>query len=112
MRSPRNARLDRWKRILLAGTLCSLIPGALRAQMNMGPYFTAINSPLKKQSVMLMVLPDFQIARFGPNFVAGLIMAEYGITDRWTAGIMAEGQKISGMPATYGGQRLLASVPR
>jgi hypothetical protein len=106
MRSPRNRRVDHWKGILLAGSLCALIPGALRAQMDMGPYFTAINSPLKKQSVMLMVLPDFQVARFGPNFATGMIMAEYGITDRWTAGIMAEGQKISGMPATYGGQRL------
>ena len=94
-----------WKEILLAGFLCASIPGALRAQMNMGPYFTTINYPLEKHSVMLMALPDLQAARFGPNFATGMLMAEYGITDRWTAGVMAEGQKISGMPATYGGLR-------
>ncbi len=82
------------------------MPGLLRAQMNMGPYFTAINYPLAKHSVMLMALPDFQVARFGANFAAGMLMAEYGITSRWTAGVMIEGQKISGMPATYGGMRL------
>lgn len=54
---------------------------------------------------MLMALPDFQSARFGPNFATGMLMAEYGITDRWTAGVMAEGQKISGLPATFGGTR-------
>ncbi len=91
---------------MLGGFLCASIPGALRAQMKMGPYFTAINYPLEKHSVMLMALPDLQAARFGPNFATGMLMAEYGITDRWTAGVMAEGQRISGMPATYGGQRL------
>ena len=95
-----------WKGILLAGFLCTSIPGALSAQMNMGPYFTTINYPLEKHSVMLMALPDFQSARFGPNFATGMLMAEYGITDRWTAGVMAEGQKISGLPATFGGTRL------
>jgi hypothetical protein len=54
---------------------------------------------------MLMALPDFQAARFGPNFATGMLMAEYGITSRWTAGVMLEGQKISGMPAAYGGIR-------
>ena len=59
---------------------------------------------------MLMLLPDFQIARAGPNFATGMIMAEYGLTDRLTIGVMAEGQKISGMPATYGGLRFNAYV--
>jgi hypothetical protein len=95
-----------WKGILLAGFLCASIPSALSAQMTMGPYFTAINYPLKKHSVMLMALPDFQAARFGANFATGMLMAEYGITDRWTVGVMTEGQKISGLPATYGGTRL------
>jgi hypothetical protein len=94
------------KRILLVGLLWAAMPGSLRAQMNMGPYFTAINYPLEQHSVMLMALPDFQAARFGPDFATGMLMAEYGITSRWTAGIMAEGQKISGLPATYGGLRI------
>jgi hypothetical protein len=92
--------------ILLAALLCASIPGSLRAQMNMSPYFTAINYPLEEHSVMLMALPDFQAARFGPDFATGMLMAEYGITSRWTVGAMAEGQKISGMPATYGGMRI------
>ena len=82
------------------------MPGMLRAQMTMGPYFTAINYPLRKHSVMLMTLADLQSARFGPDFSTAMLMAEYGITDRWTAGVMAEGQKISGSPTTYGGMRL------
>jgi hypothetical protein len=71
----------------------------------MDPYFTAINSPLEKHSLMLMVLPDFQVARYGSNFATGMLMAQYGITPQWTAGVMAEGQKISGLPAAYGGMR-------
>jgi hypothetical protein len=94
-----------WKEILLAGLLWATLPGSLRAQMNMDPYFTAFNYPLEKHSVMLMVLPDFQAARFGSNFFAGMLMAEYGLTSRLTVGVMAEGQKIDGLPATYGGMR-------
>ena len=93
------------KRILLVGLMWAAMASPLLAQMSMGPYFTAINYPLEQHSVMLMALPDFQAARFGPNFATGMLMAEYGITSRWTAGIMAEGQKISGLPATYGGLR-------
>ena len=48
-----------WQGILLAGLLWATLPGALRAQMNMDPYFTAINYPLEKQSLMLMALQDF-----------------------------------------------------
>jgi hypothetical protein len=106
MRTPRNRRFKQRKGILLAGFLCTFIPIALRAQMSMGPYFTAINDPMEKHSAMLMALSDFQAARFGPNFATGMLMAKYGITDRWTAGVMVEGQKISGLPATYGGLRL------
>lgn len=110
MRTRGNRRFMQWIGILFAAFLCAALPGALHAQMNMGPYFTTINYPLEKHSVMLMALPDFQSARFGPDFATGMLMAEYGITDRWTAGVMAEGQKISGMPATYGGLRLNAYV--
>ena len=73
--------------------------------MNMNPYFTAINYPLEKQSLMLMALPDFQSARYGNNYFTGMVMAEYGITPRWTVAVMAEGQKIAGLPVTYGGMR-------
>ncbi len=76
---------------------------ALHGQMD--PYFTAINYPAKKGSLMLMFLPDYQTARTGPNFVSTMGMAEYGITPRWTAGFMFEGEKIFGLPAAYGGMR-------
>lgn len=105
MRKPCNRHFKHGKGVLLAALLCASLPSSLWAQMSMSPYFTAINYPLEKHSVMLMVLPDFQAARFGPNFATGMLMAEYGITPRWTVGVMAEGQKISGMPATYGGVR-------
>lgn len=56
--------------------------------------------------MMLMAMSDFQSARYGNNFVTGMLMADYGITSRWTVALMAEGQKIAGLPATYGGMRL------
>jgi hypothetical protein len=99
------AKTKHWKGILFAGLLWATLSGVLPAQMNMDPYFTAISAPLEKQSLMLMVLPDFQLARYGSNFVTGMLMAEYGLTSRWTAGVMAEGQKIDGLPVTYGGMR-------
>lgn len=76
---------------------------ALYGQMN--PYFTAVNYPAPQGSLMVMLLPDFQRARTGPDFLTTMGMAEYGITPRWTAGFMIEGQKISGLPTTYGGMR-------
>ncbi len=95
-----------WRTILITGLVCLTLPGWSRAQMKMNPYFTAINYPLKEHSLMLMALPDFQVARYGNNFVTGMLMANYGITSRWTVAIMAEGQKINGLDATYGGIRL------
>ena len=73
-------------------TAAAMEPGS---QEQMNPYFSAINYNLPKDTLMLMLLPDFQIARTGPNFLTGMIMAEYGLTDRLTVGVMAEGQKIS-----------------
>lgn len=105
-RTPAGRQLDRWSKAVLAGLLWAFVPGSLLAQMNMNPYFSTISYALEKQSVMVMALPDYQVAQFGPNFATGMVMAEYGITSRWTAGLMAEGQKISGMPVTYGGMRL------
>ena len=97
-----------WKGLLLAGLLWATLPGLLRAQMNMNPYFTAINYPLESHSLMLMALQDYQSARYGNDFVTGMLMAEYGLTPRLTVGVMAEGQKIAGLPATYGGMRYSA----
>jgi hypothetical protein len=94
-----------WKKIVIPALLWATLPGSTHAQMNMNPYFTAINYPIEKQSLMLMALPDFQVARYGSNFFTGMLMAEYGLTSRWTIGVMAEGQKIADLPATYGGWR-------
>jgi len=91
--------------LFFAIPLMALLPGVTHAQMDMTPYFSTINSPLEKNSLMLMALPDYQVARHGRNFVTGMLMAEYGLTSRWTAGVMAEWQKIAGKPAAYGGMR-------
>lgn len=77
-----------------------------RAQMN--PYFSAINYALPGDTLMLMLLPDLQIARTGRNFVTGMVMAQYGLADRLTVGLMVEGQKVLGLPAAYGGMRFNA----
>jgi hypothetical protein len=74
-------------------------------EAHMNSYFTAVNYPLPKDTMMFMLLPDFQTARTGPNFYTAMGMVEYGITSRWSAGFMVEGQKIVGMPATFGGLR-------
>ena len=74
--------------------------------MNMDPYFTAINYPVPRDTMMVMLLSDFQSARSGNNFFTGMAMVQYGLTSRWTVGVMAEGQKIFGLPTTYGGFRI------
>jgi hypothetical protein len=94
-----------WQKILFAGLLSTVQAGPSQSQMNMNPYFSAIHYPLEKYSMMLMVLPDYQVARYGNNFFTGMFMAQYGIMPWWTVGAMAEGQKIAGLPATYGGLR-------
>jgi hypothetical protein len=79
--------------------------GPAMPEMHMNAYFTAFNYPLPKDTMMVTLLPDFQTARTGPNFFTAMVMAEYGITSRWSVGFMAEGQRIDGMPATFGGLR-------
>jgi hypothetical protein len=79
-RTGRNRRFPQWKAILLGGFLCASIPGALPAQMTMGPYFTAINDPLRKHSVMLMALSDLQAARFGRDFSTAMVGVVFGRT--------------------------------
>jgi hypothetical protein len=71
----------------------------------MNPYTSTISYPLAKDTLMIMVLPDFQSARSTRNFVTGMAMLEYGLTSQWTVGLMVEGQQIGGLPATYGGLR-------
>ena len=52
------------------------------AVMNMNPYFSPINYALPQGTLMVMLLPDFQAARYTRNFVTGMIMVQYGITSR------------------------------
>lgn len=80
------------------------------SNMDMDSYFTAINYPVPRDTMMVMALSDFQSAQTGPNFFTGMAMVEYGITSRWTVGFMAEGQKLFGLPATYGGFRINSYV--
>ena len=89
--------------ILVAAPL--LTPLYAEDSSGMNPYFTAINYPLPRDEIMVMPLSDFQSARYTRDFFTGMGMVQYGVTSRWTAGFMAEGQKIDGLPATYGGER-------
>jgi len=95
-----------WKEILIAGLLWAILLNWSQAQMNMNPYFTVINYPVEKHSMMLMAMSDFQSSYVGNNFFTGMLMAEYGLSPRWTAAIMTEGQKIDDQHAAYGGMRL------
>jgi hypothetical protein len=76
------------------------------SKMDMDPYFTALNYPVPKDTMTVMLLSDFQSARSTNNFFTGMAMVQYGLTPRWTVGFMAEGQKIFGSPTTYGGVRV------
>ena len=73
--------------------------------MDMNPYFTAVNYPVSRDTMMVMALSDFQSARSTNDFFTAMGMVEYGLTSNWTVGFMVEGQKIIGSPATYGGWR-------
>ena len=79
------------------------------AAMAMNPYFTALNYPVQRDTMMVMLLSDFQSARTTNDFVTAMGMVQYGLTPRWTVGFMVEGQKIAGSPATYGGLRINSS---
>jgi hypothetical protein len=81
---------------------------AQASQPPMNPYFSAFSYNLPADTLMVMLLPDLQIARLGPNFATGMLMVEYGLTDRLTIGAMMEGQRISGLPVSYGGVRFNA----
>jgi hypothetical protein len=92
------------KHCLLLPLLIFIVTAVLDAQMD--PYFTAINRPVPQDTMMVMLLLDFQSARTGRHFFTGMGMVQYGLTSRWTAGFMSEGQKIFGLPTTYGGLRV------
>jgi hypothetical protein len=76
------------------------------SMMDMDPYFTALNYPVPQDTMMVMLLSDFQSAWSANDFFTGMGMVQYGITHRWTVGFMAEGQKIFSLPTTYGGLRI------
>jgi hypothetical protein len=87
-------------------TLLFLFGGAAVLEAQMGAYFTAISHPVPQDTMMVMLLSDFQSARSTDDFITGMSMVQYGLTPRWTVGFMAEGQKIFGLPTTYGGLRV------
>lgn len=95
------------KRCLLLLIFVLTVGSALNAQMD--PYFTVIDHPIPQDTLMVMGLSDFQSARTGPDFFTGMSMVQYGITPRWTVGVMFEGEKIFGLPTTYGGVRVSSS---
>jgi len=85
--------------------LLFLFGGGIVFEAQMNPNFTALNYPVPRDTMMVMLLSDYQSARSTDDFFTGMSMVEYGLTPRWTAGFMVEGQKIYGMPTTYGGLR-------
>ncbi|MHB8527817.1 MAG: hypothetical protein ACYDD2_16965 [Candidatus Acidiferrales bacterium] len=86
--------------------LLYLVAGSGVANAQMDPYFSTISHPLPQDTLMVMLLSDFQSARSTNDFFTGMGMVQYGLTPRWTVGFMAEGQKIFGSPVTYGGLRV------
>ncbi len=85
--------------------LLFLFGGGAVVEAQMDPNFTALNYPLPRDTMMVMLLSDYQSARSTNDFFTGMTMVQYGLTPRWTMGFMVEGQKIYGMPTTYGGLR-------
>jgi hypothetical protein len=96
--------MERTKRGILL--LFFLFGGGAVLQAQMDAYFSTINHPVPQDTMMVMLLSDFQSARSTNDFFTGMGMVQYGLTPRWTVGFMAEGQKIFGLPATYGGLRI------
>jgi len=86
--------------------LLFLFVGGPAVEAQMDSYFTVINHPVPQDTAMVMLLSDFQAARSSNDFFTGMSMVQYGLTPRWTVGFMTEGQKIFGLPTTYGGVRV------
>ena len=102
--------MERMKRGLFVMLLVLFCGAATDLQAQMDPYFTALNYPVPQDTMMVMTLADFQSARSSNDFFTGMGMVQYGITPRWTVGFMQEGQKIFGLPTTYGGLRVNSSL--
>jgi hypothetical protein len=77
-----------------------LFGGSAVLQAQMDPYFTAINYPVPRDTMMVMLMSDFQSARSSNDFFTGMGMVQYGLTPNWTVGFMAEGQKIFALLTT------------
>jgi hypothetical protein len=96
-----------------AAVVMSAIPGLAQQNdmptMAMNPYFSTLNYSVQRDTMMVMLLSDFQAARATNDFITSMDMAQYGLTSRWTVGFMLEGQKIFGLPLTYGGLRISSS---
>jgi hypothetical protein len=86
--------------------LLFLFGGGAVLEAQMDPYFSTLNNTVPRDMMMVMLLPDFQSAQSSNDFTTGMVMVQYGLTSSLTVGFMAEGQKISGLPATYGGLRV------
>jgi len=56
-----------WKVIVITVQFLITLQCWSQTQMNMNPYFTSINYPLEKHSLMLMAMSDFQSARSSRN---------------------------------------------
>lgn len=102
----------RWKRASGAFFFVILLcffAGGTRLEAQMNPYFTTLNYTVPQDMITVMFLSDFQSARSSNDFFTGMSMVQYGITPRLSVGFMLEGQKISGLPVTYGGFRVNSS---
>jgi hypothetical protein len=50
--------------------------------MDMDPYFSTVNYPVPRDTMMIMALSDFQSARSTNDFFTGMAMGQYGLTPR------------------------------
>ncbi len=61
------------------------------SKMDMDPYFTALNYPVPQDTMMVMLLSDFQSARSTDDFFTGMGMVQYGLTPRFPRTRQAHG---------------------
>ena len=64
-------KINQWKKILIIGFLFATLQICSQAQINMNPYFTAINYPVDKNSMMLMAMSDFNRLAMGTILLPG-----------------------------------------
>jgi len=97
--------IDRRNRGLLF-ILPFLFAGGAVLKAQMDPYFTAINYLVPRDTMMVMLLSDFPVRAIQQTISSRVWAWCNGLTPNWTVGFMAEGQKIYGLPTTYGGMRI------